>query len=704
MEISPLAAVRLVLRQKLPVNGSDVAGVSITDFLIRDLTLREACDLSRAGSTALVEFVWTRGLRAVESERWSVGKMLHTEPRYARWAFTRAMVGAVRRADLAMVQWLRGRFPDCPIYEDVLDEACTYGQLEALQLLHCVGNGNDFRWSSQMPISAAEFGHWDVIHWVYDLYPGLSLDGMLEFALRENNLEEVKWLTAHADSFDVGDTRIPYSEETWPAQKDCVRCLVARGLAVQDVVEEFLPIAAEAGDLPFLQWLTSYELDDAKYVYWLALERACEHGHIQVVRCLLARTEELGLPSDPSGIMCAAARGGQLAMVQWVYELYGRKAAANLFEAKRGLTALEAAAENGHLVVVQFLHRIDASLKTKRKQQAVLVSGPTCTTKAMDAAARAGHLAVVEWLHTNRSEGCTVNAMDGAAVNGNLDVVKWLHANRAEGCTATAMDGAAAKGHLDVVKWLHANRSEGCTSAAMDGAAGRAYHEPGSPGNVSYCFVDKRPDSFVEAQIMMLEWLRTNRKLGCSSVALYWASHNGNLTVLQWLRVNTTARPSLYPMEVTAGAGRLDIVKWLYESYPECCTDAAVSSAMNSAANTGRLEVVKWLRSNLPGSTPGRVLITAAGHSRLLPTRRQLEVVRLLLPNAAAVDVATAMRKAMDERQFEIVLLLHTEHPTLTSDALQDITTEQRFVDPSDSDSEVSAWIVENYPFDLESK
>uniref|UniRef100_A0A7S3Y0I1 Uncharacterized protein n=1 Tax=Heterosigma akashiwo TaxID=2829 RepID=A0A7S3Y0I1_HETAK len=63
-----------------------------------------------------------------------------------------------------------------------------------------------------------------------------------------------------------------------------------------------------------------------------------------------------------------------------------------------------------------------------------------CTTDAMDGAAWNGHLSVVEWLHANRSEGCTTDAMDGAAWNGHLSVVEWLHANRTEG----AMDWAAA--------------------------------------------------------------------------------------------------------------------------------------------------------------------------------------------------------------------------------------------------------------------
>jgi ankyrin repeat protein len=49
-----------------------------------------------------------------------------------------------------------------------------------------------------------------------------------------------------------------------------------------------------------------------------------------------------------------------------------------------------------------------------------------CTTRAMDYAAQNGHIDVVEWLHEFRVEGCTTDAMDWAAENGHLEVVKFL--------------------------------------------------------------------------------------------------------------------------------------------------------------------------------------------------------------------------------------------------------------------------------------
>ena len=45
---------------------------------------------------------------------------------------------------------------------------------------------------------------------------------------------------------------------------------------------------------------------------------------------------------------------------------------------------------------------------------------------AMNWAAENGHLDIVQWLHTNRNEGCTKYAMDVALSNGHLDVLQWL--------------------------------------------------------------------------------------------------------------------------------------------------------------------------------------------------------------------------------------------------------------------------------------
>ncbi|RHY51134.1 hypothetical protein DYB26_008311 [Aphanomyces astaci] len=103
-------------------------------------------------------------------------------------------------------------------------------------------------------------------------------------------------------------------------------------------------------------------------------------------------------------------------------------------------------AKHGSLRVLAYLHAVGCT---------------AFTPQVMDAAAQYGHLSLVQFLHTHRL-GCTTAAMNGAARSGHLDIVKFLHAHRSEGCTSAAMDGAANNGYVDVVKFLHAHCKDTC--------------------------------------------------------------------------------------------------------------------------------------------------------------------------------------------------------------------------------------------------
>jgi hypothetical protein len=118
----------------------------------------------------------------------------------------------------------------------------------------------------------------------------------------------------------------------------------------------------------------------------------------------------------------------------------------------------------GHLGVVKILDR--------RKKpsfddwyRALFCVGPLpddWTPYAMDVAALNGHLEVVQWLHENRKEGCTKIAMDGAAMCGHLEVVKYLHENGKVGCNEVTMVKVAECGRFEVLKWLYENLNEEC--------------------------------------------------------------------------------------------------------------------------------------------------------------------------------------------------------------------------------------------------
>ncbi|KAI8818220.1 ankyrin repeat-containing domain protein [Fimicolochytrium jonesii] len=214
--------------------------------------------------------------------------------------------------------------------------------------------------------------------------------------------------------------------------------------------------------------------------------------------------------------------------------------------------ALDVAAEQGQLAVIQWLHE----------------RGPDemATPNAMDLAAAEGDLAVVQWLHENRSEGCTVAAMDEAAANGHLAVVQWLHENRSEGCTTAAMNDAARKGLHPVVEWLHGNRKEGCTTRAMDDAASAGHLE-------------------------VVKFLHIHRHEGCTARAMDDAASMGHLAIVEYLHTHRKEGCTTRAMDYAASAGHLEVVRFLHIHRHEGCT----VEALNSAIRSGRLEMVQWL-------------------------------------------------------------------------------------------------------------
>jgi hypothetical protein len=75
--------------------------------------------------------------------------------------------------------------------------------------------------------------------------------------------------------------------------------------------------------------------------------------------------------------------------------------------------------------------------------------------KAMDLAAKNGHLRIVEWLHFHRREGCTYEALNDASNGNHLDVVKWLILNKPECCDIlSAITSAIDNDAYDTLKFL----------------------------------------------------------------------------------------------------------------------------------------------------------------------------------------------------------------------------------------------------------
>lgn len=99
-----------------------------------------------------------------------------------------------------------------------------------------------------------------------------------------------------------------------------------------------------------------------------------------------------------------------------------------------------AAARNGHLHVIQWLHQNKCPNERNGK-------------KMILAAASAGHLHILKWAHKNEYI-FHPQEYDEAARSGHLDILKWLHRKGLK-CGFMTAGLAAERGHLKVLKWLY---------------------------------------------------------------------------------------------------------------------------------------------------------------------------------------------------------------------------------------------------------
>ncbi|KAE9090795.1 hypothetical protein PF005_g19054 [Phytophthora fragariae] len=255
-------------------------GALVTDFLVWDMPLSKAVELSHAGSVALLDFVWMRGLRDVGRRRWTVAKLLHSEKYYYKWEFSLALAQVICAADLQMVQWIVQHFSGCP---------------------------DGFR----------------------------TENNVTECAFEQHNLEELRRATAHG--FHVAANRFPdvcsdaEREMCWEA----IRFLLSRGYGDSGTfVESAIMLAAKVGDHEFVQLLLLVHEDDrgsSEMGLMKASMVAGRYGHVLVLERLLTRLAELNIHNIPSSVMFEAAKYGKLEVVKWLVERYSGDSGVDLF-------------------------------------------------------------------------------------------------------------------------------------------------------------------------------------------------------------------------------------------------------------------------------------------------------------------------------------------------------------------------------------
>ncbi|KAF1322650.1 Abc transporter g family member 31, partial [Globisporangium splendens] len=326
--------------------------------------------------------------------------------------------------------------------------------------------------------------------------------------------------------------------------------------------KEVLHCAAFFGQLELLEWLVSKmqiksKNDRAEQTKHL-MKYAVQSGNIELLEWVHRR-----FPGKLSRHDVVNQAGcGELAVVKWIFDHQFEYCGEAMYEAAR----------YGRFDIVCFLH--------ERSPEKGATNPP-----AMDVAAKNGHLGIVEFLHHNRSEGCSMLAMNNAAAYGYLEIVQFLHEHRSEGCSTAAMNCAARGGHLDVVRFLHENRYEGCTTSAMDYAARYGHleivqflHDHRAEG----CSTQAMDDAAKFGHFHIVQFLHHNRREGCSTNAMDAAAARGDLDILKFLHDHRNEGCTTEAIDVAAANGHSLVVHFLTAYRREGFTHRAIVGAMKN--------------------------------------------------------------------------------------------------------------------------
>ncbi|OWY95980.1 hypothetical protein PHMEG_00033874 [Phytophthora megakarya] len=291
-----------------------------------------------------------------------------------------------------------------------------------------------------------------------------------------------------------------------------------------------------------------------------------------------------------------AAEHGHLEIVQWIYNVHTD--VVNWCDVID--SAIDKAVSNGHLAIVQWLYNTG----TRRYYP-----------QTVHEAAQNGHLTMLQWLHSNDLLTYSSNSIWRAAKNGHLDVLKWLieiggEIRLGQDSCLTAGEvlcWAASNGHLKVVEWIYGNVTKDIpmddvwwvNKAAQGGHLNVLkwiyIHFPGTFSK------DTMDDAAEGGHLDVVVWLHEYPNKGFTLKSPYWASHNGHVRVLQRLYAynpevfDPSLRAILMDMDslgdAAARKGHLEIVQWLNEN--DC--GGFTKDAMSSAAENGHLNVVLYL-------------------------------------------------------------------------------------------------------------
>ncbi|KAL3665831.1 hypothetical protein V7S43_009257 [Phytophthora oleae] len=385
LALAPLLIVTLALSDKAVANLPLALSI-ISSYLdnTMNIPLHEAC---ATGSLALFDRIWFHSqLPRNEDWCWCPAASLLTNRHYKRWQFSQSLIQAIRRRDLALVDWIFGHFTRCVSDVKVVEEAASSGQLEILKFLLEKNSGH-----TQEDYEAGNVSGDD---------NGVTWGGEdMELAVKSGHTDIVRWLLEHTRNSPRMQDGILY-EAAIAGNLPIVKLLISRGFRVADF-HSLLDLAAAEGHLELLKWLVKQDFRSEGHGIQLSSK------HLNVNTWLV----ESGLECGVEESFADACNEGSLSVVWWFVDYIDtRRVDLGVDTAQ---LAMNSAADNGHLEVVKWL--IERGLGR----------GPR-TASAIHFAAISGHLEVAKYFHGQGFTDCNHDTLQIAVNGGYLAVVKWL--------------------------------------------------------------------------------------------------------------------------------------------------------------------------------------------------------------------------------------------------------------------------------------
>ena len=393
-----------------------------------------------------------------------------------------------------------------------------------------------------------------------------------------------------------------------------------------------------------------------------------------------------------------AIRLGQIHFLKWFVTRQGRGGLKKTTSS--GLTPMHAAALNGDVEMMQWLHERDPELVGKADED-----GKT----PMHFAAMLGRLEAMQWLHERDPEFLHVPEDNGytpmhiAALEGQLEAMQWLHEKDPElfrkptNNGASPMHLATHNGHLGAMQWLYNKDPELFRKPTNNGWT--LMHSAAQSGHLEAMqwLHDKDP-----------ELVRKPTNNGWTP--MHSAAQNGHLEAMQWLHDRD---PELFskptnngwtPMHSAAQNGHLEAMQWLHDRDPELFSkaDKYGSTTMHSAAANGHLEVMRWLHDRDPElfckpTNSGRTPMHDATSNGKLEAMQWLYDKNPKLVRKADNDGWTLMHTTALRGKLEAMQWLHDKDPELFSKADKYGSTPMHIA-ASNGKLEAMQWLYEKDP------